>query len=228
MVSVSWLSSKKKVTLCLATVWLQDRFRNQNIGSFVSCLGIARGAGSEVWSRVYMITPVRKLGRVRLSTNFPSKHIWWKKDDEFLLSFKFFRFQTSRKGFHELFYWNFWTSGGMMYEQFVGDFTFRDSASRQVQLILLATTLLHLLYFSVISGIKTLFHIVNTCYEHTTLVWVLQQSCEWSLNQFSTSLFISLFVHWEPQQIFMGLNTEYRANLVKARVNVPLMLLHMY
>ena len=57
-----------------------------------------------------------------------------------------------------------------MYEQFVGDFTFRDSASRQVQLILLATTLLHLLYFSVISSIKTLFHIVNTCYEHTTLV----------------------------------------------------------
>ena len=27
-------------------------------------------------------------------------------------------------------------SGGMMYEQFMGDFTFRDSASRQVQLFL--------------------------------------------------------------------------------------------
>ena len=42
--------------------------------------------------------------------------------------------------------------------------------------------------------------------------------CECSLNQFSTSLFVSLFVHREPQQIFMGVNTEYRANLVKARV----------
>ena len=26
----------------------------------------------------------------------------------------------------------------------------------------------------------------------------------------------------------MGLNTEYRANLVKARVNVPITLLHIY
>ena len=51
---------------------------------------------------------------------------------------------------------------------------------------------------------------------------------ECSLNQFSTSLYVSLFVHWEPQQIFMGLNTEYGANLVKARVNVPITLLHIY
>ena len=27
------------------------------------------GAGSEVWNRVYMIAPVKKFGRVRLSTN---------------------------------------------------------------------------------------------------------------------------------------------------------------
>ena len=67
----------------------------------------AGGAGSEVWNRVYMIAPVKKFGRVRLSINFHSKQIWrrmqtW-KDDEFLLSFKFSRVQTSRKGFHELF-----------------------------------------------------------------------------------------------------------------------------
>ena len=30
--------------------------------------------------------------------------------------------------------------------------------------------------------------------------------CECSLNQFSTWLFVSLFVHWEAQQIFMGLS----------------------
>ena len=40
-----------------------------------------------------------------------------------------------------------------MYELFMGDFTYRDSASRQVQLFisfvkLRATSLLHLLYFS--------------------------------------------------------------------------------
>ena len=32
----------------------------------------------------------------------------------------------------------------------------------------------------------------------------------------------------EPQQICIGVNTEYKANLVKAEVNVPVTLLHMY
>ena len=63
-----------------------------------------------------------------------------------------------------------------MYEQFIGDFTFRDSASRQVQLFLSSVhfTSDHpapsLFFFSVNSGIKTLFVILNTCYERTTLV----------------------------------------------------------
>ena len=35
-------------------------------------------------------------------------------------------------------------------------------------------------------------------------------------------------VHREAQQIFMGLNTEYRTNLVKTRVNVPITFLHIY
>ena len=51
---------------------------------------------------------------------------------------------------------------------------------------------------------------------------------ECSLNQFCPSLFASLFVHWEPQQILTRLNTKYRANLVKARVNVQVTLLHIY
>ena len=53
-----------------------------------------------------------------------------------------------------------------------------------------------------------------------TVIW------ECSLNQFSTSLFVSLFVNREPQQIFMGENIEYKANLIKARVNFPVTLLH--
>ena len=69
------------------------------------------GAGSEVWNRVYMIAPLKKFGRVRLSTNFPWKQIWrrmgtW-KDDEVLLSFKSSRAQISRKGFYELFLMDF-------------------------------------------------------------------------------------------------------------------------
>ena len=76
---------------------------------------------------------------------------------------------------------------------------------------------------------KTLFLILNTCYEYTRISMSLATViCECSLNQFSTSLYVSLFVHWEPQQIFMGLNTEYGANLVKATVNVPITLLHIY
>ena len=68
---------------------------------------VSRGACSEVWNRVYMIAPVKKFGRVKLSTNFPWKQIWrrmekW-KDDEFLLGFKFSRVQISREGFYELF-----------------------------------------------------------------------------------------------------------------------------
>ena len=64
------------------------------------------GAGSEVWSRVYMIAPVKEFGRVRLSTNFPCKQIWRRmqtcKDDAFLLGFKLSRVQISRERFYEL------------------------------------------------------------------------------------------------------------------------------
>ena len=55
-----------------------------------------------------------------------------------------------------------------MYEQFMSDFTYCDSASRQVQLFISfvkfqATSLLLLLYISLYSGIETLFLILNIC-----------------------------------------------------------------
>ena len=88
---------------------------------------------------------------------------------------------------------------------------------------------LHLLYFSTYSGIKNSLpypkHMLRAHYISMSLATVIW---ECSLNQFSTSLFVSLFVNREPQQIFMGENTEYRANLVKARVNFPVTLLHIY
>ena len=145
----------------------------------------SRGAGSKVWNQVYMIAPVKKFGRVRLSTNFPWKQIWWRmqtwKDDDFLsvLSFPAYKYQE------KVSIWTFlmdlldvrrsdvWTVHG--------DFPYRDLGSRQVQLFLSfvnfrATILLHLLYFFTYSDIKTLFLILNICYEHNILVWVLQQS----------------------------------------------------
>ena len=88
---------------------------------------------------------------------------------------------------------------------------------------------LHLLYFSTYSGIKNSLpypkHMLRAHYISMSLATVIW---ECSLNQFSTSLFVSLFVNREPQQIFMDENTEYRANLVKARVNFPVTLLHIY
>ena len=62
-----------------------------------------------------------------------------------------------------------------MFEPFMGDFSYCDLTSRQVQLFLTfvnfrVTSLLHLLYFSTYSGFKTLFLILNIYYEHTILV----------------------------------------------------------
>ena len=69
------------------------------------------GAGSEVWNRVYMIAPVKKFGRVRLSSNFPSKQIWrrmrtW-KDDEFFARFYVLRRPNIKKRFSWTFFMKF-------------------------------------------------------------------------------------------------------------------------
>ena len=55
-------------------------------------------------------------------------------------------------------------------------------------------------------------------------------TCECSLNHLIFYFTVRKFVcvHRETQQIFMDVNTEYRANLVKTRVNDPITLLHIY
>ena len=54
-----------------------------------------------------MIAPVKKSGRVRLSTNFPSKQIWWRmhtwKDNEVLLGLSFPAFKHQEKVFMNFF-----------------------------------------------------------------------------------------------------------------------------
>ena len=83
-----------------------------------------------------------------------------------------------------------------MYEQFMSNFTYRDSASRQVELFLSfmnfqATSLLHLLYCSTYGGIKTIFLILSIhCMlgAHNIIMSPATIICECSLNQFSTSL----------------------------------------
>ena len=161
-----------------------------NVEPNISEKGPAWGAGSEVWNRVYLIAPVKKFDRVRLSTNFPSKQIWRKmrtwKDDEFLLGFTFYGVQTSRKGFHELFSWNFWkirrrdvwTVHEWLRSPWFGTlassviYKLREFSSDQPQ-----GSLLHLLYiFSPTVVLRTLCLILNICYELIIVVWVLQQS----------------------------------------------------
>ena len=60
-----------------------------------------------------------------------------------------------------------------MYEQFMGDFTFRDSASRQVQLFISSVNFTsdhsapsHIFPLTAVLRLS----ILNTCYEHTALV----------------------------------------------------------
>ena len=88
---------------------------------------------------------------------------------------------------------------------------------------------LRLLYFSTHSGIKNSLsypkHMLRAHYISMSLTIVMQ---ECSLNQFSFSLFVSLFVYREPQQKLMDENTECKANLVRARVNFSVTLLHIY
>ena len=58
-----------------------------------------------------------------------------------------------------------------MYEQFMGDFTFRDLASQQVQLLFKLREFCSTSYIFPLTAVFRLsFLILNTCYEHTTLV----------------------------------------------------------
>ena len=145
--------------------------------------GLPRGAGSEVWNRVYMIAPVKKFGRMRLSTNFPSKQTWrwmqtW-KDDECLLSFQVF----PRPNIKERFSWTLlmefldisrhdvWTVHGWLHFSWFG-----ISASSVIYKLreFYERPLCSISYIFLLTAVLRL-SILNTCYEHTALVWVLQQ-----------------------------------------------------
>ena len=142
------------------------------------------GAGSEVWNRVYMIAPVKKFGRVRLSTNFPSKQIWRRR------WWVFARFYVLRRSnIKKRFSWSFimkfldirrrdvWTVHEWLRSSWFGTlassviYKLREFSSDQPQ-----GSLLHLLYiFSPTVVLRTLCLILNICYE-LIIVWVLQQS----------------------------------------------------
>ena len=169
-----------------------------------------------------MIAPVKKSGRVRLSTfffcsvvSFPRPNIKKRFSRTFLMEFLDIRRR------------DVWTVHGWLHLAWFGIsassviYKLREFSSNQPSL--------HLLYFSTYSGIKNSLpypkHMLRAHYISMSLAKVIW---ECTLNQFSTVLFVSLFVNRQPQHIFMGENTEYRANLVKARVNFPVSLLHIY
>ena len=158
------------------------------------------------------------------------------RDDEFLLGFEFSRVQI-KKRFSRTFLMEFldirkrdvWTVHGWLHLSWFGISAIKFSYLYKLREFSSNQPSLHLLYFSTYSGIKNSLpypkHMLRAHYISMSLATVMW---ECSLNQFFTSLFVSLFVNREPQQIFMGENTEYRANLVKAWVNFPVTLLHIY
>ena len=75
-----------------------------------------------------MIAPVKKFGRVRLSTILPLKQIWRR-----MLGFLVFPRPNIKKRFSRTFLMEFLDIKGVIYEQSMGDYSYRDSASRQVQ-----------------------------------------------------------------------------------------------
>ena len=198
------------------------------------------GAGSEVWNQVYTIALVKKFGRVRLSTIFLQNKYGGECRHGGTMNFcSVLSFAASKhqEKISRLFLMAFldirrrdvWTVHGWLHWSLLirhlGKFSYlyklREFSSNQPSL--------HLLYFSTYSGIKNSLpypkHMLRAHYISMSLATVIW---ECSLNQFSTSLFVSLFVNREPQQIFMGENTEYRANLVKARVHFPVTFLQIY
>ena len=100
-----------------------------------------------------------------------------------------------------------------MYEQFIRFGISASSVIYKLRGFSSNQPSLHLLYFSTFGGIRNSLpypkHMLRAHYISMSLAIVIW---ECSLNQFSNSLFVSLFVNREPQQTFMGDNTEYRAN----------------
>ena len=109
-------------------------------------------------------------GRVRLSTILPSKQIWRR-----MLGFLVFPRPNIKKRFSRTFLMEFLDIKGVIYEQSIGDYSYRDSASRQVQLYISfvnfrASNLVSISYiFPPTVVLRTLSLILNICYELTII-----------------------------------------------------------
>ena len=145
------------------------------------------GADSEAWNRVYMITPVKKFGRVRLSSISFKTNMVEKADMEgrwVFAQFLVFLHPNIKKRFSRTFLMEFldirrrdvWTVHGWLHLAWFGIsassviYKLREFSSNQPSL--------HLLYFSTYSGIENSLpypkHMLRAHYK--LLVWVLQQS----------------------------------------------------
>ena len=100
----------------------------------------------------------------------------------------------------------FWTSGGMMYKQFKGDFSWFGIPASSVMFKLREIYELPAWSISYIFPLTAVLrlssyprHVLRAHCISMSLATVI---CECSLNQFSSSLFVSLFVQlqWEPSK----------------------------
>ena len=87
-----------------------DKFFGKILFWFNTKFSKPGGASSEAWIRVYMIAPVKKFGRARLSTNFLiNKHggdFMWKRVCADSQTIWLFDVQTSQEGFGRFFTWS--------------------------------------------------------------------------------------------------------------------------
>ena len=184
------------------------------------------GAGSEVWNRVSMISPARNLAEWDWVPIFLQNKYGGECRHGRTMSFcRVLSFPASKH--QEKVSWTFL----MEFLDITGGVIIKMNSSWVTTLIVnrhlskKCSYLASWIFERSASSMSFPKHMLRAHYITMSLATVIR---ECSLNQFSTSLFVSFFVQREPQQIYFGVNTEYRANLVKARVNVSITLPHIY
>ena len=112
-------SSKLRLSISAAQSWLFcEKYENaRNLGIVRACA-----------DKSLLCSPVKKFGRVRLSTIFLQNKYGGECRHGGTMSFcSVLSFPASKhqEKISRLFLWNLWTSGGVMYERFMGDYTYR-------------------------------------------------------------------------------------------------------
>ena len=167
----AWCMNSSRVMLeIIVSLWRENSSRDLKTELLARVLELCSRSEMLSWSSVWVEFRSSSFTRIDVGESFKCR-----------TEYRILKYEHVKK--YALMEWRIKATENWLYIQHLvtGDFTYRDSGSRQAQLFLSfvnfrATISLYFLYFSTYSGCKTLFVILNTCYEHNVLVWVLQQS----------------------------------------------------